>query len=123
MNIISNNCFGGFLYKYAGMKYENPFIWTAINGSSLLEILFNYDSIDFSKIFLHDVSGHHSYNLVIDDKLDVKFWSHYKYDSNAQVPYKNGDSIFSADIGKYILDTYSKRLARMKETPVFAVYW
>ncbi len=123
MNIVSNNCFGGFIYKYANLKYENPFIWTAILGSSLETLLFNYDNIDFSNIYLHDVSGHYGYNLVVDDKLDVKFWSHYKYDANANKPYKKGDSIYSNNIGEYILNTYRKRLQRMTKPPVFVLYW
>ena len=123
MNIISNNCLGGFIYKYAGLQYENPFIWTAFNGSSLEYILFNYDTINFSKIWLHDVSRHHGYNLVIDDKLDMKCWSHYKYDPTAATPIKRGDSIYSNNIGQYILDTYTKRLSRMKTAPIFVLYW
>jgi len=72
---------------------------------------------------LHDVSGRRTYNLVIDNKLDVKFWGHYKYDELANTPIKRGDSIYSKDIESFICSTYRKRLSRMKEPPIFVLHW
>lgn len=123
MNIIANNCIGGFIYKYSEQAYCNPFIWTAIYGNSLETLLLNYDSINFSNVYLHDVSGWKDYNLVVDNKLDVKFWGHYKYDPNALTPTKRGDSIYSKDIENFILSSYIKRLARMTEEPTFILHW
>ena len=123
MNIIANNCIGGFIYKYSNQPYGNPFIWTALYGTSLETIIFNYDSINFNDVWLHDVNGKRNYNLVIDNKLDCKFWSHYKYDPTTEVPEKRGDSIYIKHVEDFILNTYRKRLQRMTMPPIFILHW
>lgn len=39
MNIISNNCVGGFLYNIRKEKYKNPFIWMRVTGESLKRLI------------------------------------------------------------------------------------
>lgn len=123
MNVIGNNCIGGFIYKYANIPYSNPFIWTGIYGSSLEYILTHFNSINFSNAYLHDVSGNYDYNVVIDNKLDVSFWRHYKYSPSAGYQQIINDAIYSNDIGNFILNTYRKRLRRMTEPPTFVIHW
>ena len=48
MNIISNNCVGGFLYNIKKEKYKNPFIWMRVTGESLKHLILDYDKIDFT---------------------------------------------------------------------------
>ncbi len=44
-SIISNNCWGGFVYQYFGLGYRTPFIGLFINTPCYLKLLKNIDLI------------------------------------------------------------------------------
>lgn len=52
MNIISNNCLGGFFYKFNNIQFNNPFIWSAILTDSMYYLIKNYDTINFNNFEL-----------------------------------------------------------------------
>jgi len=63
MNIISNNCLGGFIYKdFLQIKYENPFIFSLMDYDDFLYLLENYETIDKIQII-----G----NLTADNKRSI----------------------------------------------------
>jgi uncharacterized protein (DUF1919 family) len=53
MNIISNNCFGGYIYKNVlKEQYSTPFIWNRIYNNDLITLLKNFNKINFNNIEL-----------------------------------------------------------------------
>lgn len=48
MNIITNNCLGGFIYRdILKTEYQNPFIWTYIKTNEFIFLCENYNKINF----------------------------------------------------------------------------
>ena len=124
MNIISNNCTGGFIYKkLLKTEYENPFIWCRLFNDEFLYLMQNYDNINFHNYEI----GKHSNKLVnltnpfyikIDDKISINY-THYYFDINANKPAIIKTDFFYCKIWETILKNYEKRLLRMEGKPVF----
>ena len=53
MNIITNNCLGGFIYRdILKTEYQNPFIWTGIEIEKFIDFVDNFDKIDFTNVMI-----------------------------------------------------------------------
>ncbi|MDM0445791.1 DUF1919 domain-containing protein [Clostridium perfringens] len=88
--IISNNCWGGFVYNKFGIKYNSPFVGLFMYAQDYINLLERFDSIDFFEIKFIDIeeSKYKKYikgenrNInypigLIDDDLEIHFL-HYK---------------------------------------------
>jgi uncharacterized protein (DUF1919 family) len=42
--IISDDCFGGYVYNLLGVEYSSPFLWTYIENDDYITLLENYDN-------------------------------------------------------------------------------
>lgn len=124
MNIISNNCIGGFIYRdILKEKYKNPFIWTAITDrESFIDLCKNFDTVNFKNIsHTIDTTTTEATNrnaLLIDGKYTLCFhrvWEDSRYEIPTVV--KNwgaGINVCYKDPITYIREKYLERLARME---------
>lgn len=118
MNIITNNCLGGFIYRdILKSEYQNPFIWTYIKTNEFIFLCENYNKINFHNYELGK-KGNTKNNLFIkiDNKIDLDF-HHIWFDETCLIPTIK-ESINGCDIHynkpwEYIIEKYEKRLNRM----------
>lgn len=125
MNIISNNCLGGYIYQnILHEEYKNPFIWTLFeNPDDYINMIRNYNKINFDNIELTR-KGHgfsNNLQLLIDNKYLLSF-IHIFFDPTRNTtayfehtPRIVGENILTPEPWKYIVDKYKQRLSRMKK--------
>lgn len=118
--IICNNCTGGFLYRdFYKREYDNPFIWTFMDGENFLKLISNFDTINFRKFNL-SFDGK-NYVGVIDDTVKILYFHHHKSDTIFEI---KGIDCYSSDIENYIMRKYNSRVNRMldsNEDPIFII--
>ena len=125
MNIISNNCLGGYIYRNILQdSYKNPFIWTLFeNPSEYIDLIENWNNVDFDD-FIMTRKGKglkNNFQILIDSKYTVSF-IHIFFDpvkDNTQyfenTPRIVGENIFTPKPWEYITEKYVQRLDRMKK--------
>lgn len=126
MNIITNNCLGGFIYKdILKEEYQNPFIWTLFDPDEYIDFIDNFDTINFDNYeLIKEGNGlSNNFQLLIDCKYHLKF-IHYNFEASADTPYIKGVDVYYNRIWEYIVEKYITRLKRMKaqKTTVFIYY-
>ena len=128
MNLVTNNCISGFVYKSKNIQYKNPFVWGLFDYDNYLKLCLFYNTLNFNRIKIDfddkcpSTDVKESYYIKIDDKIKL-YYIHCKLDKNCLVPTKKGHNhifdIFCNDPIKYLKEKYFLRLKRMKETPYF----
>lgn len=123
MNLIGNSCIPGYLYRdWFKLKYNNPFMWNAIDFDSFYTLAIEYDKLNFDSIKLERYSDkQNGYQIIVDNKVKVKY-THYIQDDRYKEPTTIEVDVHYNDIAKYILDKFKSRLERMKsvsERPTF----
>lgn len=129
MNIISNDCLGGFIYNNVlKAEYTTPFIWNRIWNDDFLYLVDNLENIDFTKYELLPTTEN-TFHLRIDNKIDV-WYNHYIQDDNCKTPITGINDEHNTwldvkyyKIKEYLLEKYNNRLARFspKNENVIAV--
>lgn len=121
MNLITNRCLGGYIYRdILKERYENPFIWTGI-WDEYFNILFeNYNSINFKNFKVCYDENHpvEKYYILIDNAIRVNY-GHILLDPNAITPTPKDVNIYTNDPMKYVKEKYIERLERMTKPPTF----
>lgn len=135
MNIIGNNCGGATYYNLHKFPYNNPFMWCCTFASDMINLIANYDQLDWTKYQLIQLdyvtakhNGFYEFNptqcgIRIGDAVNTYF-VHYLYDSNAATPYSKGPDKFYVKNFQYTYEKYIERLNRMlllQEPPMFMV--
>lgn len=131
MNIISNNCFGGYIYKNVlKAAYTTPFIWNRIHNEDLIKLLENFNKINFKNVEIKKIGKNleDGFFITIDNLINV-FYQHYKFDKNCNTPTLKDDvtnmlghwsiDIHYNKIWEYILEKYESRLNRMNFNDTF----
>jgi len=115
-NIISNNCLGGYVYRdILKEEYQNPFIWTRLDNIDFINLLENFDTLNFKNIELFKESDKlEKFRLKIDNKIKLQF-NHYLFDSNYNKPTIIGIDVHYNKIWEYIANVYLRRLNRMQK--------
>lgn len=133
MNIISNNCIGGFIYRdIIKEQYKNPFIWSFMKTDPFFDMCENFDTVDFRNVEDHlndsSIYPENRSGLLIDGKYPLAF-HHVWLDPNYPTPtvikgWGNGINVKCLDPRKYIREKYFKRLSRMNldDKLVFCFY-
>lgn len=123
MNIISNNCLSGFLYKdFLKQEFGNPFVWSVIDFKSMLYLVQNYDKINFRNYKLVK-DKNWNFSIIIDEHVKIQY-VHYKFSPTATTIIHNpmiAGEVFYNKIWEYIIAVYDKRLTRMSEKPIFCI--
>lgn len=118
MNLICNCCMSGYIYQHRNEQIKNPFQWAFITPHDFLTFMQNYKNINFNNILLiPSVEHKNTYILYLDNKVKIKY-IHYVYDKNYDLTI-DGHNVCSNNIHDWILSTYKRRLARMKDKPIF----
>lgn len=88
--IVSDNCWGGGVYKYLKIKYNTPFIGTYLYGDCFIRLLRNFENNMVSKLEFKRESKYgkrenekERYPIgVIGDDIEIQFL-HYKSEEEA----------------------------------------
>ena len=123
MNIISNNCFHAFCYKWNNVKFNNPFVWTRIFLPDYYELITNYDTLDFEnveykpdKCFVKDITV----QVMLND-IPIHFGHHHF--SLDETPRKSSVDIFYRHIFNMVCDAWERRVKRIpNEEPGFIIW-
>lgn len=138
MNVIANDCIGGYYYTFKKEQNDNPFIYHAMTLSNFIKLIENYDKINFnnvsfkilkvSKIFPQNKN---TVQVNIDDKIIFEF-IHHMFKKGVKKPtavkQQNAFSnevvrnLFYENIIDYLKEKYFLRLNRMKEEPIFVFH-
>lgn len=123
MQIICNNCASGFIYKKLNSTYNNPFMWNLIPANSFLQLMLEWDIIDFNNFILPDKAPKTGIDIIIDEKILVHY-IHILYDKTCIIPTTKFVNVFYNKPWKYAVDKYKIRCKRMyenKEQPIFLI--
>lgn len=124
MNIVSNNCLGGYIYQnLLHEEYKNPFIWTLFeNPDDYIEIIRNWNNVNFDnfEITKKGKEFKNNFQIIIDEKYPLSF-IHIFFDAQRNTiekfehtPRIVGENILTPKPWEYIVEKYTQRLARMK---------
>lgn len=93
--IVSNNCFGGFIYQKLNLQYKSPFIGLFILGPDYIELLENFcELINLDMIFINPKDSKYKDYLIkmnrydkypigkLGDNVEIHFL-HYKNEKEA----------------------------------------
>lgn len=124
MNIISQNCLAGNIYKnHLKSEFENPFIWTVIDFNSMLYLIQNWNSINFKNYELVK-DKNWNFSIIIDEKIKIQY-VHYKFNPACKNLMKDKiGNIYYCKIWEYIVHKYEERMNRMlakNEEPIFCI--
>ena len=127
INIISNNCIGGALYRwFFEESFKNPFIWSLMFANDFIKCVNNYKNINFSNINMKimtlndDLYKLHQKNLdrkIIGFNVDNFFnlwYTHYLYDKNYTSPTVIGPDTYYYRNFEYVYNKYISRLKTME---------
>jgi hypothetical protein len=129
---------GGYLYILNKERFNNPFIWCAIDSNDFIYLIRNFDTINFSNVEVTELKENvfknhdaikkkirekkHIIGIKIDNKITA-YYTHYLYDRYKTKPTKIDIDIFYNRNFEYVYQKYMERLKRMytDENPVFYI--
>lgn len=127
MNLISNCCATGYLYKeILKQEFPNPFIWSAIVPQDVIKMIKNWNKIDFNNIKIEESFIHkreeRNYRIRVDNTFDIHY-THYILSITDDIPRVDGCNIYFKNIVSFTIEKFKKRLLRksFKESPVFLI--
>lgn len=127
MNVISNNCCGGWLYTHNKMEYNNPFMWSITQYDSIMYLLQHFYEINWANIKLSESPlRNKTYQICVDKHVAIHY-IHCLFNKDKSKPTKIfrptiGNDIDYSLIWEYVYDKYITRVKRMihtAEEPIF----
>jgi len=127
MNIIANNCCGGWLYTHNKMEYTNPFMWSITQYDSLIYLLGHFYDINWTNIKISESAlRKHTYKITVDGMVNIHYM-HCVFNKDKTQPTKIfrkniGNDIDYCLIWEYVYDKYiarTKRMIKNGEPPIF----
>ena len=123
MNVLSNNCLGGFIYRdILHSEYKNPFIWTFIEINSFIDFVDKFKTINFNNVIIDKEGKEYKNNFitVIDDKYRFRN-GHIIFSKKDKTPRIQPDrntvlnhiNVYFNKPWEYILIKYENRKNRM----------
>ena len=109
MNLISEDCHGGFAYVELNEQFSNPFIWNYITKDDMYYLVKNYDKINFkhyelSKSFVRNRPRNKMdiFKIRVDGKIDIHYTHYHFSKKDATVRIKKPD-VYYNKIWEYVL--------------------
>ena len=132
MNIIANNCCGGWFYRLHQVQFNNPFIWMVASYDSIYNAMEHFYDINWANIQLSESRLRKNTYIITVDKLIELHYVHYILSEECTEltvrPHKlypeYDGNILGDQIWNYVVDTYMKRTRRMiasAEQPSFLI--
>ena len=127
VNIVSNNCIGGYLYSdNLKIEHQNPFVWCSINLDNFCKLIKYYNEINFNNIecsLLTNNSGickqgSMTPKIVIDNMVEINYF-HYIKNEKYKTPTKISGYVMYNNIEDYTVSLYKERVKRMTDQPLF----
>lgn len=82
ISIISNNCWGGYLYKKCGLEYSSPLVWTFVPVNDFIKLINNLSHYFNCKLeFIKEENL--EYPVALLDNIKIYF-PHYKTEEEAE---------------------------------------
>lgn len=124
MNVIGNNCIGAYFMNEWKEEYKNPFIWHILLFNDMLNLIKNYDNINFLdyEIAKSELKPGYlnTFKLLVNNKITIHY-PHYKFKADENVPKVIHVDVYYNKIWEYVVKKYEKRLLRMTEKPCFLI--
>lgn len=127
MNLISEDCHGGFVYEELKEQFTNPFIWCYITKDDMYYLIKHYNEINFndyeiSKSFVRNRPKNKMdiFKIRVNNKIDIHY-THYHFKEDAKVRIVKKPDVYWNKIWEYVVEKYEIRLKRMTENPVFLI--
>lgn len=115
-SIISDNCWGGFIYQRFGLRYLSPFIWMFMTAEDYLKMVVNLkDYLSYPLVFTESSKNHevfskkipYPYPIALLKDVEIHF-QHYKSQEdvvhhwNARVKRINWDNLIFKFCDRYL---------------------
>ena len=124
--LIGNDCAAGFIYRdIFKTQYYSPFIWSSLSYDLFLQVIENYDKLNFLNVTVGNDKLLDDFYVLIDNKIKLRF-SHCKFDKTINTPKIKGINVYYNKIWEYIFETYIKRTKRMisfKMDPIYILHF
>ena len=147
MNIVSNNCLGGYAFNILEMQHQNPFAFCTIFDDDFIYIMEHFNEINWSNIEILPVTREHldslrhqeAWHIIsrfkdhkfsnsrrffyvrVDDKVNIHMVHVYERDGIVGCK-KYRTSVATDDARTYIYNQWMRRLERMTEKPTYVVF-
>lgn len=124
-NIIGSSCVGAYIMRdHLHQEFINPFIWTAVDKESMINLINHYDNIDWFNIDVRIDDRFNEFSkprLIIDNLVTLRYPHHMftTFDTSIR---RHKNDIYYCEIWQYIADAYLRRIKRMltsKLDPIF----
>lgn len=118
MNVIANNCCGGWLYTHNKIEYNNPFMWSITQYDSIIYLLTHFYDINWTNIQLLDSPlRNKTYQIIVDKHVAIHY-IHCLFNQKEPHPTKVfrktiGNDIDYCRIWEYVYEKYITRVRRM----------
>lgn len=105
-------------------EYKNPFIWHILLFNDMLNLIKQYNNIDFLNYELDKSElkpGRlNTFKLLVDNKITIHY-PHYRFKADEPVPKIIHVDVYYNKIWEYVVEKYNTRVLRMKEPPCFLI--
>lgn len=81
MNVICSSCVGARIYEYYKKQFNNPFIWCLIDGNNFINLIKEYNNINFSEFSISVTHKSRNTFVIYDNKIKTMY-PHYIYNKN-----------------------------------------
>lgn len=94
-SLISDDCFGGFIYQRLNLEYNTPFMWLYLRDDEYIKLLKNlkyYLSLDLK--FIKEEGVYHPLGILDDVRI---YFNHYKTEYDAKSKWEKRVERFNWD--------------------------
>ena len=120
MQIVANNCLGGYIYRHYNAKFLTPFVWNAISPDDYLKLVQNIRNINFNNVNMSiDVNTKKKSKdkfVVVEMEYGIKLnFLHHNENDKFLTPTKTNAITLECKniINKYFKETFTRRSKRM----------
>ena len=79
MNVISNNCCGGWFYRLHHHQFNNPFIWMVASYETIYNTMMHFYDINWANINLTESNLRRNTFIITVDNIIELHYVHYIY--------------------------------------------
>lgn len=114
-NLIGNCCVDSFIYQQRGLKFNNPFMWSAIWADDFIKLIERFDNINFKEPELEKYilnEKEQCYTIILDKDIKINY-THYKQGSQNDNHRIVGPDLYDWKAYEYTYNTFLERTDRM----------